>query len=109
MAFQKGNKLGGRPKGSKNKRSQLPDTLTKSALEQLEIAVDAGESYAITLVLDRVMPKLKPITPEDSLDGEMLKAKIAEFNELNERITALEIADKSNAVLDAIKRKHGED
>jgi hypothetical protein len=84
----------GRPKGSKDKKMTLPDSLKATALEQLTEAVSVGESWAITLVMSRTHPALKPITPEDSLDGEMLAAKIKEVTEFEERLKALE--DQSN-------------
>lgn len=84
----------GRPKGSKDKKMSFPDSLKVSALNQLTEAVNTGESWAITLVMSRTHPALKPITPKDSLDGEMLAAKIKEVTEFEERLKALE--DQSN-------------
>jgi hypothetical protein len=62
----------GRPKGSRNKRGQFSQELAEQALEQLTLAVNQGESWAIQEVLKRTSPILKPITPEESLDGDML-------------------------------------
>ena len=83
-------KVKGRPAGSKNKRSQFTDTLNKSALEQLTAAVTQGESWAVQLVIARSFPQLKAITPVDSLDGQLLQAKIKEVSEFEERLTLLE-------------------
>jgi hypothetical protein len=80
----------GRPKGVRNKRSYLDQEITQAAIEQLKAAVQAGEPYAISLVLDRLMPKLKPVTDENSLDGELLRARIFEITELEDRIKAIE-------------------
>jgi hypothetical protein len=80
----------GRPKGSRNKRGQFSQELVKQALEQLTLAVNQGESWAIQEVLKRISPTLKPITPEESLDGDMLMMKIKEIQELEQRLIALE-------------------
>jgi hypothetical protein len=80
----------GRPKGSKNKRGQFSKELTEKALEQLTLAVNQCESWAIQEVLKRTHPSLKPITPEDSLDGDMLMLKMKEIQELEQRLIALE-------------------
>ena len=80
----------GRPTGSKSKRLKLSDALTGEALKQLEAAVFNGESWAIESVLKRVSPTLKPITLDNSLDGEYLKLKMKEISEFDQRITELE-------------------
>jgi hypothetical protein len=84
----------GRPKGSPNARGKISSTIAAEAMAQLEKAVFSGESWAINEVLKRLSPTLKPITPEDSLDGEMLAAKIKEVAEFEERLKALE--DQAN-------------
>jgi hypothetical protein len=80
----------GRPVGSKNKRSQFSEVMTSKALEQLEIAVNEGEQWAIETILKRNHAPLKAITPEHSLDAEFLKLKMKEISEFDERIQALE-------------------
>jgi hypothetical protein len=80
----------GRPKGSRNKRGQFSQELAEQALEQLTLAVNQGESWAIQEVLKRTSPILKPITPEESLDGDMLVLKIKEISEFEERLLNLE-------------------
>lgn len=80
----------GRPKGSKNRRVTVNEELAQKTLERLTQAVDDGESWAIQAVLDRVAPKLKAITPENSLDGEYLQLKALEIRELEQRLLALE-------------------
>lgn len=78
-----------KPAGTKYKpfcgrdRSRL---LFNQYLEQAEL----GDIDAARLVFDRIFPKLKPITPMDSLDAEYLQAKIKQVAELEERIAALE-------------------
>ncbi|MDN2481648.1 hypothetical protein [Vibrio agarivorans] len=74
----------------KGKKTTLPAKLTTKALEVLEEALNAGEQWAVVETLKRVMPPLKPVTPGDSLDGEMLRAKIKEITEFEERLAALE-------------------
>lgn len=80
----------GRPRGSKNRRVTVNEELAKTTLERLTQAVDDGEAWAIQAVLDRVAPKLKAITPENSLDGEYLQLKALEIRELEQRLLALE-------------------
>ena len=80
----------GRPKGSRNVKSQFSAAMTKTALEQLQAALDKGEQFAIDLVLKRTHPLMKPVTPVDSLDGKILQAKLLEMTELEQRIKALE-------------------
>jgi len=80
----------GRPKGSPNKRGQFSTTLTAEALEQLELAVKQGEAWAIQEVFKRTHPTLKAITPVDSIDGEYIKAKMFEIQELEHRLLVLE-------------------
>jgi len=80
----------GRPVGSKNKRSQFTDAMTSKALEQLEIALNEGEQWAIETILKRTHAPLKSITPENSLDAEFLKLKMKEISEFEDRISALE-------------------
>jgi hypothetical protein len=81
----------GRPKGSRNKRGQFSKELTTQALEQLTLAVSNGEAWAVQEVFKRTHPTLKPITPTDSLDGEMLMLKMKEIEEFEQRLIALEI------------------
>ena len=80
----------GRPKGSLNKRSQFSNELTSKALLELEVALNSGEQWAIEIILKRTHPTLKPITPDNSLDGEFLKLKMLEISEFEQRIKALE-------------------
>ena len=80
----------GRPRGSKNKRSQFTDAMTSTALDKLDIALADGEIWAIQLIINRTHPALKAITPEGSLDGDFLKLKMKEISEFDERIAALE-------------------
>ena len=84
--YQPAKAKAGRPKGSRNKRAVISDELHKEALAQLEIAVKNYEPWAVESVLARTMPKLKPITPTDSLDGKMLEARIAEITEIKTEI-----------------------
>jgi D-serine dehydratase len=88
----------GRPKGAKNKRGQFSEKLSNEAIQKLEQAVAQGEQWAIIEVLKRVAPPLKAVTPDDSLDGRMLEAKIFEITELEERLAELErlANEKSN-------------
>lgn len=80
---------GGRPKGSKTK-VYIPKVLLSDAMAKLAVAVGAGEAWAIQAVLDRHVPKLKAVTPEDSIDARMIEARIFELVEMEKRLTALE-------------------
>ena len=66
----------GRRKGSKNKRSVFSDDITAEALVQLGNALSEGQPWAIQEVLKRTHPTLKPITPSDSIDGDLLALKV---------------------------------
>jgi len=89
--FKDGNNASkGRPKGSKNKRGKISDSLAAEALKQLENAVSKAEPWAITEVLKRLSPTLKAVTPVDSLDGEYLALKMKEISEFEARLQALE-------------------
>ena len=80
----------GRPKGSKNKASLIDQSLQTEAFKQLQIAIQNGEQWAIQAVLDRCYPKLKQITPVQSLDGEYLQLKAKEISEFEQRLQVLE-------------------
>ena len=80
----------GRPRGSKNKRSQFSDVMTQTALEKLNEALTNGEQWAVETILKRTHAPLKAVTPENSLDGEYLKLKMKEISELEERLKLLE-------------------
>lgn len=100
MAFEKGKSGNpqGRPKGSRNKRSQFDEKLTAKAIENLTKLVEAGDFAASIEVLKRTHPVLKPITDANSLDGEMLRAKIFEIAEYEQRLAELEkLANEANA------------
>lgn len=90
--FEQGNKQGrGRPKGSKNAKQILPKQLTDEAIQQLENKIKEGDTQAILFVLNRVYPSLKAITPEGSLDAQLLEIKIKEADEFEKRLEALEV------------------
>ena len=87
----------GRKKGSLGKKATIPDELQGLALAQLTEAVKAGESYAVTLVVDRIYPKLRPIASGAELSlleaqTELTRLKSFEISELQTRIEALEAA-----------------
>lgn len=80
----------GRPKGSKNKRQELKQPLINKALRHFDLAVDQGEQWAIQAVIERQFPKLKAITPHNSLDAKLIEARIFELTELEQRLLVLE-------------------
>lgn len=88
--FGESGNAAGRPKGALGKRNQLPATLTTEALKQLQLAVDAGDMHAVKLVIERAYPALKPVTPEGSIDAELLALKIRSLSDVEERLAILE-------------------
>ena len=88
--FQKGNTAGrGRPVGSKNK-NRLPSNLTALAIKNLTEAAEAGESWATIEIMKRVVPCLRNVTPENSLDGGLIELKIKELESFEQRLILLE-------------------
>ena len=75
-------------------KAQLPQKFKKEALEKLEDALLASESWAVKEVLDRFYPKFKQSTDPTSIDAKALEAKILEVYELKDRLEALEDASK---------------
>ena len=86
----------GRPKGAKGKRNQIPEELTADALAKLAALVAEGDTQAVRMVLDRVIPTLRAVTPENSLDGKLIAAKLAELETFEARIAALEEASAND-------------
>ncbi|BBV65599.1 TPA: hypothetical protein N2N50_000650 [Kluyvera ascorbata] len=83
--------MAGRPVGSKNTtRRILPKSLSDSAMVQLTRLVDNGDWDAVKFTLERVYPGLKAITPANSIDAEVLRARIHEAVEFDRRLAALE-------------------
>ncbi|WP_368231039.1 MULTISPECIES: DUF5681 domain-containing protein [Aeromonas] len=80
----------GRPKGAKGKRNQIPEELTADALAKLAALVAEGDTQAVRMVLDRVIPTLRAVTPVGSLDAELIQMKIKELGEFEARLAALE-------------------
>lgn len=84
------NNHGGARPGAGRKRNPLPKQLTDNALARLYDLVDAGDVQAVRMVIDRSFPALKSVTPTGTLDAELLKLKIKELSEFEERLAALE-------------------
>lgn len=80
----------GRPKGAKGKRNQIPEELTADALAKLAALVAEGDTQAVRMVLDRVIPTLRAVTAAGSLDAQLLQLKIRELSEFEQRLQALE-------------------
>lgn len=91
--FTKNNQPDGRGRkvGSKNKRALLGDELVGDALDQVRVAVTNGEQWAVQLIMKMSYPQLKPITHDDSLDGELIEAKIEELSNMKEFKELLEL------------------
>ena len=87
----------GRPKGSKNLRSQITGKLHKLALKKLTKAVEDGEQWAVEAVINRTMPKYKPVSAsaekrliESQIELNVLKVK--EIADFEQRLIELEEA-----------------
>lgn len=89
MTFKKGES--GNPAGRPKKiYKELPENLIETSLEVILDAIQKGDTDCACWVLERVFPKLKPITPPDSLEGEEVELRVIpkrEFrqNKLDER------------------------
>ncbi|MNH34611.1 hypothetical protein D3C79_952160 [compost metagenome] len=46
--------------------------------------------HAVKLVIERTYPALKPVTPEGSIDAELLALKIRSLHDVEERVAKLE-------------------
>lgn len=76
---------------SRDKLRRLIDESTQEeAKRQLSDAVKAGEQWAVMAIIDRIAPKLKPVTDRDSLDGQYLELKMKEISEFEQRLADLE-------------------
>lgn len=82
-------------------KTKFSGVLVESALEQLTTAVGSGESWAITLIINRVFPALKAVTPVDSKERDLIaaqteltKLKAKEIADFEERLLELERAAK---------------
>jgi hypothetical protein len=91
MKFTSENQPKRRRGKSKDKVKRLLDESTQEEAKiQLSRAIEAGESWAVMAVIDRIAPKLKPATDPNSIDGQYITLKMKEISELEERIKALE-------------------
>lgn len=79
-----------RPAGSKNKyRPAIPKALLDEAVLKLAIAVGNNEQWAIQEVLKRV-PNAMPEPVAGGIQEEVLRARIFELTEMEQRLKALE-------------------
>lgn len=93
--FKAGNQRGrGRPKGSKNVKQAITPEMQSKAKAVLLSALEAGEQWAAIEVLKRIAPPLKAITPENSIDHQLIDVRIKEAYEFEQRLRALEDAQK---------------
>ncbi len=81
----------GRPAGSPNKQKALFRAQGKQLLHDLMTRALAGCDESAKLVLP-FLSKPKNYTEQDTLDGQLLEAKIKEITELEKRLEALEQA-----------------
>lgn len=79
-----------RGKGKDKLKRLIDENTQEEAKRQLSNAVEAGEQWAVMAIIDRIAPKLKPVTDRDSLDGQYLELKMKQISEFEERILALE-------------------
>ena len=83
--FQSGNRVNpnGRPKGSKNKATQVREELLgpilPEAVEKLHKAVKAGERWAVETVISYCLAKPKPV---DSEELEEFEQRLAELEQV---------------------------
>ncbi|AXB10535.2 hypothetical protein C0708_20415 [Aeromonas caviae] len=68
--------------------------MTADALAKLAALVAEGDTQAIRMVLDRVIPTLRAVTAAGSLDAELIQMKIKELGEFEARLAALEEASR---------------
>lgn len=87
---------GGARPGAGRKRVALPLKLRTLALDKLTALVEQGDVGAVKMVIDRHWPQLRAITPENSLDGKLIAAKLAELETFEARIAALEEASAND-------------
>jgi len=80
--FQSGNKMGrGRPYGSRNKRTQFAEAMEENGLaviKQCQLQALKGDSTALRLCLERLLPACKPSTPRFRLPPVRTAADLAE-------------------------------
>lgn len=84
----------GRPTGSQNKQKAEFRKGGKQLLNDLMERALNGDDEAAKLVLP-FLSKPKAYTEQDTLDGQLLEARIKEITELEQRLEALEQAAKS--------------
>lgn len=82
--------MAGRKPGSTNKvKRVLPKVLTDCALVNLTTLVNDGDFQATKFILERHFPAFKPQTHPESLDAELIAAKIEETNILRVELEEL--------------------
>jgi hypothetical protein len=91
MKFQKGQSgnPNGRPPGCTNKRSQLAKLLEPHAEALINKAVElalSGDTHALRLCLDRLIPKIQPCSADTTEDEAELRIEmLALRKELDEK------------------------
>ncbi|MEZ9847772.1 hypothetical protein BCU74_03915 [Vibrio breoganii] len=77
----------GRPK-----KVVLDNEAKELALKKLKEALNAGESWAVTLVVNRIAPPMKAIAPVGSAEYQLIKTQVKKAKELEDQFKEIKEA-----------------